>query len=257
MTTFLNKPQAEGVEVQAELITDHDPKPKMKFIEHVVYPLTALIIDTSSQGTDEWKQARAGHATGSCFQDIIAMSKPDKSGKSRPLKARETYMWQLVTERINGVPVDSPTSQAMAWGSDVEPFARQAYEAETGNVVEECGFIKRPDLPWVGVSVDGLVDADGTIEMKCPKDSVVHMQTWANGVPEEHYAQIQGGLWVTGRMWCDFISYDPRAAEPARLYVKRVHRDPAFIDNLAEQVKTFLADVDRMTDAVRGAIGGW
>lgn len=221
-----------------------------ELIREIVTP-DMLHFDTAEQGTPEWLKARAGFATGSCFQDIIAMSKPDKSGKSRPLKSRETYMWKLVAETLYGSPMESPNSQSMQWGKDVEPFAREAYEAETGYTVLEAGFLTRVSgLPRIGVSLDGLVGTDGTIEMKCPKDSVVHIQTWAYGMPEEHVAQVQGGLWVSGREWCDFISYDPRATPELRLYIQRVYRDEAFIMELSNHVTTFMAEVDAQVAAV-------
>lgn len=222
-----------------------------QLIREIVTP-DMLIIDPSEQGTPEWLAARAGFATGSCFQDIIALSKPDKYGKQRPLKSRETYMMKLVTETLYGAPMESPSSQSMQWGKDVEPYARQAYEAETGNVVTEAGFITRKQgLAKVGVSLDGMVDRDGTLEMKCPKDSTVHVQTWLTGMPEEHVAQVQGGLWITGREWCDFVSYDPRATPELRLYVQRVYRDEAFIMSLGNQVVAFMEEVAALVAKVK------
>lgn len=217
--------------------------------------ISNILIDSSEQGTPEWLAARAGYATGSCFQDIIAMSKPDKSGKSRPLKSRETYMWKLATEILYGVPCESPNSQSMQWGKDVEPFAREAYEAETGNTVIEAGFLTRKDFTHkVGVSLDGRVDDDGTIEMKCPKDSTVHVQTWNNGMPEEHRPQVQGGLWVADRDWCDFISYDPRACGDMRLYIERIYRDEAYIAELSANVTSFMAEVMQLVEAIRARV---
>lgn len=238
------------VEVVADLCEAPTLTEVKELIREIVTP-DMLEIDTAVQGTPEWLAARAGFATGSCFQDIIALSKPDKYGKQRPLKSRETYMWKLVAETLYGAPMESPNSQSMQWGKDVEPFAREAYEAETGYTVIEAGFIKRKTgLPRIGVSLDGLVGTDGTIEMKCPKDSVVHVQTWAFGMPEEHYAQVQGGLWVSGREWCDFISYDPRATPGMRLYVQRIHRDEKFIMELSNHVTQFMAEVEEQVQAV-------
>jgi hypothetical protein len=93
-----------------------------------------------------------------------------------------------------------------------------------------------PDYPFAGASPDGLIDHDGCIEMKCPKSSVVHLQRFVDGLPEEYRPQIQGQLWVTGRQWCDFVSYDPRMPESHRLLKIRVKRDQAYIDHLAECV---------------------
>ncbi|MCT9071225.1 YqaJ viral recombinase family protein [Cupriavidus gilardii] len=50
----------------------------------------------------------------------------------------------------------------------------------------------------------------GGIEIKSPHDEGVHINTWLNGMPEEHMPQVQGNMLVTGRQWWDFISYDPQ-----------------------------------------------
>lgn len=42
----------------------------------------------------------------------------------------------------------------------------------------------------------------------------------------EYYAQIQGNYLATGRRWCDFVSYDPRCANPLlAVKILRIPRD--------------------------------
>lgn len=176
------------------------------------------------QGTPEWLAVRAGKITGSRFADAMARNK-----KGEPLKAFDDLVWQIVVERITGQPVEGPTGYALQWGSDVEPFAREAYELETGAIVEQVGFVAHPDHPFVGSSPDGLVGADGGIEIKCPKNPAVHLQRFIDGVPSEYLPQIHGNIWVTGRQWWDFVSFDPRFPEPYRLLRIRVVRDEAQI----------------------------
>lgn len=193
----------------------------------------------SNQGTAEWLLERLGHASASRFADILAVS-----AKGVPLKAREDYLMQLVTERLYNRPTESASSQAMQWGRESEPLARAAYEVETGVIVTESDFIKHPTLPFVGASPDGLIGEDGGYESKCPATSRIHVATWRDGMPKEHTAQVQGCMWVTGRKWWDFISYDPRAAESMRLYVQRIERDDKYITNLENEVVKFLAEVE-------------
>lgn len=184
------------------------------------------------QRTEQWHAERAGKWTGSKFVDVLARNK--KTGE--PLKCYYDLIWKVVTERMTGQATEGPSGYALAWGSDVEPFAREAYELETGNSVTETGFIVHPKYPFVGASPDGLVDEDGGIEMKCPKSSIVHLQRFDSGVPEEYVPQIQGCMWVTGRKWWEFVSYDPRQQERFRMLVIRVERDDAFIKNLEKCV---------------------
>lgn len=193
----------------------------------------------SAQGTAAWLAERAGHATASRFKDILAQI---RSGEAA---SRRNYRVQLITERLTGIPANGYTNAAMQWGVDNEPFARMAYEAATGAVVEETGFLRHPAIPWCGASPDGLIDADGGIEIKCPFESSVHVETLiAQRMPPDHLAQVQGCLWVSGRRWWDFISYDPRMPAHLRLFVQRIQRDDVYIQRLAKEVADFLAEVE-------------
>jgi putative phage-type endonuclease len=195
----------------------------------------------SNQGSADWLRARAGHATASCFADILAVSKRD----GKPLKARDDYLMRIVVERITGEPTESASSFAMNWGTDAEPYARAEYEIQTGNMVREAGFVLHPVLPWVGASSDGLVGDRSGIEIKCPYNSAVHLDTWRNGMPEHHLAQVQGQMWILDLEWIDFCSFDPRmqnGAEHLKLYRQRVMRNENYIDGLSGEVQQFLAE---------------
>jgi hypothetical protein len=187
------------------------------------------------QGTQEWFAARCGLATASRFKDILATV---KSGEAA---GRRNYRAQLVCERLTGTPQETFTNAAMQWGTDNEPFARIAYEAR-GNIVQEVGFIKHETL-MAGASPDGYVGEEGGIEIKCP-NTATHIDTLLNGMPPDHKPQIQGQMWITGRKWVDFISYDPRLPEHMQLYVQRIERDETYIQTLEKEVAQFLAEVD-------------
>lgn len=186
----------------------------------------------SDQRTDEWHAERAGKFTGSRFVDVLARNK--KTGE--PLKAYHDLIFHVVVERMTGRAEESPTGFALQWGTDVEPYARQAYELETGNIVRETGFILHPDYPFAGCSPDGLVGDNGGLEMKCPKSSIVHLERFASGIPEEYKPQVQGCMWVTGREWWDFVSYDPRMPDSHRILIIRIVRDDDYIKKLSEAV---------------------
>ena len=186
----------------------------------------------SEQQSDAWFQARSGKFTGSRFSDVLARSK--STGK--PLKAYDDLIWQLVVERMTGEPVDGVDSYSLRWGRDVEGFARQEYELTTGHAVVEADFIQHPAFDFVGCSPDGLINEDGGLELKCPKNSGVHLERFMAGVPEEYIPQIQGCMWVTNRARWNFVSYDPRMPESHRILVIEVKRDDEFCKRLEDAV---------------------
>lgn len=198
-----------------------------------------------NQGTPEWLAARAGHCTASKFKDVLA------KGKSGEAITRRNYRLQLVTERLTGLPCETFKNAAMEWGTDQEPFARMAYEAHTATIVEETGFLLHPEFAWVGASPDGLIGSDGGVEIKCPQQSAVHVETLTTKMPSEHKGQIQGTLWITGRQWWDFVSFDPRMPVNLQLYVERVTRDEDYIKALAEEVTKFLFEVEGLESNLR------
>lgn len=199
-----------------------------------------------NQGSPEWLAARAGHVSASRFADVLA--KPRNGTGEAATRAK--YRWELVAERLTGGPVESYSNRAMERGTELEPHARLAYEAKTGNFVEEVGFIVCPAHAMVGCSPDGLIGTDGGVEIKCPANPVVHVQTIHGGMPSEHRAQVQGAMWVTERAWWDFCSYDPRMPARLQLYVERIQRDDAYIANLAREVTQFQSEVERQLESL-------
>jgi putative phage-type endonuclease len=199
------------------------------------------------QRTDAWLQARVGKVTASGFKHVIDRTKAGKRSADG-----QKYLWQQVIERLTGQPAPMARTVAMQWGTDQEPFALQAYVEAHVLHVEAVGFVQHPTLA-VGCSPDGLVTerspatgsaSDGLIEIKCPYNSAVHLETWLNGMPDEHTAQVQGQMWLTGREWCDFVSFDPRMPDDLQLYVQRIQRNPEYIAGLEREIITFLSEVD-------------
>lgn len=203
---------------------------------------------TGEQGSKEWLYQRCGNVTASRFKDVMAKLK-----NGAPGKAREDYLLEVVTERLTGEPVRHYASEAMAWGTEQETFSRMEYETRHGVIVEEVSYFPHPTLAGVGGSVDGLIGEDGIWESKSPFNTANHLRTILGGMPEEHIPQVQGYLWLTGRKWCDFTSYDPRLPNPMDLYVQRIERDDKYIAALEAEIKAFLADVETTIRRLAGA----
>ena len=191
-----------------------------------------------NQGTPEWLQSRCGLVTASRIADVMAKVKTGEAA------SRKDYRAQLVAERISGQPQSSFSNAAMQWGNDQEPFARAAYEIETGQMVDQVGLIRHPDIVFSGASPDGLIGNDGLIEIKCPNTST-HIEYALSGKPPGKY-QLQM-LWqmeCTEREWCDFASFDPRMPPDMQLFIVRFYRDQARIDEIKEEVIKFLEGVE-------------
>ena len=189
------------------------------------------------QGTEEWFAARLGRVTASRVNDIVARTKTGYSA------SRDNYLAQLVCERLTGKGAESYTNAAMAHGTETEPLARAAYEMKNSVLVDEVGFVQHPTL-MAGASPDGMVGQDGLIEIKCPQTNT-HIDTLLSGkIPNKYKAQMTWQMLCTGRKWCDFISFDPRLPQELQMFVQRYPYDVKYANQLENEVKLFLAEVD-------------
>lgn len=193
-------------------------------------------MDNSEQGSAGWFAARCGKPTASRFADILAKT---KSGASA---SRANYLAQLVCERLTGTPEESYSNAAMQRGTDLEPIARAKYIVASGAFVEEAGFIQHETLE-AGASPDGLIDLDGGLEIKCPGKAAHLEYLKLETCPAKYVAQVQGGMWITGRAWWDFVSYHPEFPEWLQLKIIRVPRDDEYIKTLESEVTKFLEEV--------------
>jgi hypothetical protein len=210
------------------------------------------------QRSDEWFAERAGKITASRMHDVMVerergefKSGPRKGQPKPQALALVAYAHQLAAERLTQKPRKQIKAAALQWGRDVEPAAVAAYQAETGVIIEQCGFIQHPTHEFIGASPDFLVGADGGGEIKSPESSEVHLETLLSGLPSEHIEQIQGGLWVTGRKWWDFVSYHPDFPEEHRLYIQRVSRDDEYISRLEDACLLMEADVQAILSQIQ------
>lgn len=204
------------------------------------------------QRSDDWFTIRLGKVTASRIADVTAKTKTGWGA------GRANYKAQLIAERLTGQRQDSFTNAAMQWGNDTEEAARVAYAFLEGQTVLEEAFVIHPGIPEAGASPDGLVGPDGLVEIKCP-NTATHIETLKGGtIPTKYIGQMQWQMACTGRAWCDFASFDPRLPEEMQLFVKRLPRDQALIDDLEATVKEFLAevaaDVEELNRLYRSAI---
>jgi hypothetical protein len=209
---------------------------------------TLTTYDELIQGSDEWLEARRGIITASAIGQLITPTlKVANNDTSRGLIAT------LAAERLTGHVEDVWVSADMQRGNDEEPIARDLYANHHNVAVTEVGFMVREhEGVRVGYSPDGLVEDIGLIEVKSRKPKK-HLQTiLADRVPAENMAQIQCGLWVTGRPWCDYISY----CGGMRPWVKRVYMDADWFDAIEAAAAAFEVGVAVTIAAYEAATAG-
>lgn len=198
------------------------------------------------QGTPEWMAMRLGKVTASRITDVLAKVKTGEA------VTREDYRTELVVQRLTNQPSEPFTNAAMEWGVEQEPMARIAYEAQANVFVEQVSFVEHPTIEWFGCSPDGFVGDEGLLEIKAPS-SKNHIKYLLGGKPPAKYVpQMQCQMAVTGRKWCDFVSYDPRLPEDLQLFVVRLERDVSFIMSMEEEVDKFLKEVNVMVNKLKG-----
>lgn len=198
------------------------------------------------QQGSEWLSERTGCLTGSRMASALSRL---KSGE--PSAECRTLIKQILAERMTGDVAQIYVNQAMQWGIEVEPEAREAYEAKTGEIVELVGFIRHPSIEYCGASPDGLVGRDGLIEIKCPTTETHIEYLMAGTVPDQYKPQMLLQLACTRRTWCDFVSYDPRIKRAdKRFFVVRFEPTAEDIANIEEEARKFLCCVDTLFDKV-------
>ena len=165
--------------------------------------MTLHILPDLIQGSDEWHDQRRGMVTASVVKGLVTPStiKPADNPEARSIAAL------LVAERITGWTDPTYVGADMERGWDDEPRAAEKY-SEHYAPVTTVGFMVQDDWGFsIGYSPDGLVGDDGLIEVKSRRPKK-HLQTiLADDVPPDVMPQIQAGLLVSGREWCDYISY--------------------------------------------------
>lgn len=194
------------------------------------------------QYSPEWWELRAGVPTASSFDRIITPT-------GKPSGQRAKYIASLIGDLVDLRPnaftergrMGTPEMKA---GREAEPAARKWYALETDATVLQVGLVLHESEDF-GCSPDGLATVvgengeadDGVLELKCPLPSTQAEYLMEGVLPGEYRPQCHGHLVVTGRKWCDFMSYCPGLPT---LHV-RVEAD-GYTDMLRAALATFLAD---------------
>lgn len=198
------------------------------------------------QGSDEWLLARRGLLTASEMKLVVTPTlKIANNDKVR------MHLYELCAQRVNKYVEPAYVSEDMIRGNFDEFEARNMYH-EKISPVKEVGFITNDKWGFtLGYSPDGLVGEEGLIEIKSRKQKF-QLQTIANDeVDADYLIQLQTGLLVSERKWCDFVQY----SNGMPLYIKRVFPDMVIQNAIIEAAGDFERKVNEIIELYNANAG--
>jgi len=206
------------------------------------------IVDNIEQGSEQWKLDRLGKVTASPVKNVMSNGRGNA-----PSKMAETYMMELIAEILTGQSKAFFENDAMKWGTETEPQARDTYSVKNDFViVREVAYVEHND--HILISTDGLIGDDGLLEIKCPNTTTQIKRALSDDYSADYKAQIQMQLWVTERQWCDFVSFDPRLDCEAGYLQQRVFRDEEYIEEMKTKVYAFIEKMKEIHFKLTGKI---
>ena len=225
-----------------------------------------------TQRSNEWREARRGYVTASQFKHVLRQPQTKRAREAGEWsESAKSLMDRLVAERISQQHYDTWCSDDMKRGIEQEPSAFEESRvvlAETMGVtlcepVDEWAFFEHPTEDWIGASPDGvtagqsfvaLLGDKGVSELKCPRLPRHLKAMRTNNLDDEHEDQIEGQLWVTGREWLCFASYNREMKNIGQspLWYKIVHVDPAWRENCVPRILEFRDAVDKYEESITG-----
>lgn len=197
-------------------VLEHSPAPDYRC------PGSKLILPAAAP-RDQWLAERRKGIGGSDASTVAGVNK-------------WSSLYELWLDKT-GRGQEKTVTDAMRWGTLLEPILRQAFTEDTGLPVRRAGLMRSREFPWMQVTVDGLIPDGSILETK----SVGWRGSgdWADGQVADHAAiQVQHGLAVTGRShaWVACLPDD------RGFLIRRVERDQGLIDLLVELEGAFWAD---------------
>lgn len=193
--------------------------------------MTLKIYEELEQGSPEWLAARCGILTASVVGQMIT----PKTVKAAANDTARSLANTLIAERITGHVEPIQPSRAMERGTLDEPYAREHYSKNYAPAVEVGFMVRTINGHKLGYSPDGLVGDDGLIEIKSRNQRIQLQTVLEDAAPIGNMAQMQAGMLVSGRKWCDYVSF----CSGMPLYVKRVFPDERWFAAITDALYAF------------------
>jgi exodeoxyribonuclease (lambda-induced) len=201
-------------------------------------------ISLAEQRTPEWFKLHIGRFSASEIHKIIG-----KDSK-KLTKGAKSYILGKVKEIAYNRIKETPTTDAMQRGIDLEPDAAKAYQIKFGVFASSVGFYYGDHY---GASPDKIVGEHGGIEIKCP--GTKHIDHCLLTTPEDlervekaYFWQCYMNMLCTGRFWWDFVSFDPSPELPQhlRLHTIRIERKDSKMKKLVDALELAIIEKKRI-----------
>jgi hypothetical protein len=212
-----------------------------------------LITETNSiihadiiQRSEEWHQIRLGRLGGTDAEALLVKGKSNNGLGTGAM----SILYKKLYETITGLPADEEKflSYAMQRGMDLEPYAIKEYESIKMVEVKQIGYVSFAE--FFGYSPDGFVDQDGLIEVKCPQGPEYMRMISGGDIQPGYIAQMQWGMLLTGRDWCDFIVYNPEVKQKP-IMIQRKERDETKIELLQDAMRNYLDEMEARLEYIK------
>lgn len=181
----------------------------------------------------DWFKLRQGAFTASEIYRLMAEPRYSEDKKAGNLsEGANTYILEKVHEKISGITTSNISNYATEWGNEYEPLALEWYAKLTGNLVEPPYLVFHPTIDGFSCTPDSFVNMDGLTEVKCPANGANHFKhcfitndKYFRKNHANYYWQCMAQMEITGREWCDFVSFDPRINSDLGFFSYRLHFD--------------------------------
>ncbi|XP_022786419.1 uncharacterized protein LOC111326643 [Stylophora pistillata] len=214
----------------------------------VKFTTDAIIDKLRVQDDDIKKIEKATRDQSNCKQWFVERTPRITASQCKRALMKETTSPTKAVSEILGYNNKIQTGH-MRDGICSEGEIIEQYMKITNNKVQKSGFFVSKTHPFLGASPDGLIDDDGSIEVKKIHPHYnetleaalkrLHIVKDVDGcliVNENHkyYYQMQQQLFCTGRRWTDFV-----ASDGTHLFVRRVDFNEDFWNINLPKLKKF------------------